>query len=253
VVRVVGERRAAVTTQAKKIKDNKRLRKKIVVIHEKRAARRAEYLCAVLEPEHDCFMAPRDVAPGVEWRSEIEFRIRQADLVLVLITDGFEGGRGFRHYEVKLALEVAAQKPIGAVFLVPVWADENASMPEELQKFEPIKLFKKGAYVRLLEDLRRIPVSSPRFELIKSQTASNSPSFVYSRDQNRGVWTIVRSGLVATVIQDSRCGNLYHVILLCQRTGEVLHLSQEKDEEPALMACVATLNHLEARLIRQSA
>lgn len=91
----------------------------------------------------------RDIRAGAKWSSEIGKAIRQADLLLVFISNNSVSKRGYFQRELKIALSVLSERPESEIFLIPVRLDESA-LPESLSHIQYIDLFEKGGWHKLL-------------------------------------------------------------------------------------------------------
>jgi len=91
--------------------------------------------------------------PGQDWQNEIRNAILKCDIVLVCLSRGFDTQRGYRHEELKLALEKANFLPSDEVFIIPVRL-EKCDMPESLRHLHRVDLFKPGGYRKLVNALQ---------------------------------------------------------------------------------------------------
>lgn len=91
--------------------------------------------------------------PGQDWQNEIRNAIFKCDLVLVCLSRGFDKQQGYRHEELKLALEKANFLPDDEIFIIPVRL-EKCEMPESLRHLHRVDLFKPSGYKKLVSALR---------------------------------------------------------------------------------------------------
>jgi hypothetical protein len=91
--------------------------------------------------------------PGQDWQNEIRNALLQCDAVVVCLSHAFDEQKGYRHEELKLALEKANFLPEDEVFIVPVRLEE-CDMPESLRRLHRVDLFKAGGYKRLIQALQ---------------------------------------------------------------------------------------------------
>ncbi|MBK9924042.1 MAG: toll/interleukin-1 receptor domain-containing protein [Anaerolineales bacterium] len=91
--------------------------------------------------------------PGQDWQKEIRNALLQCDVVIVCLSRGFEKQQGYRHEELKLALEKANFFPTDKVFIIPVRL-EQCDMPESLRHLQRVDLFRPGGYKKLVDALR---------------------------------------------------------------------------------------------------
>jgi hypothetical protein len=92
--------------------------------------------------------------PGQDWQKEIRNALLKCDVVIVCLTRNFDKQNGYRHEELKLALEKANFLPGDEVFIIPARL-EQCDMPESLQHLHRVDLFKAGGYKKLVSALRR--------------------------------------------------------------------------------------------------
>lgn len=91
--------------------------------------------------------------PGQDWQNEIRSALLQCGTVVVCLSRVFDEKRGYRHEELKLALEKANFLPEDEVFIIPVRLEE-CDMPESLRHLHRVDLFKAGGYKRLVRALQ---------------------------------------------------------------------------------------------------
>ena len=93
--------------------------------------------------------------PGQDWKNEIRNAIIKCDAVIVCLSNGFDKQQGYRHEELKLALEKANFLPADEIFIIPVRL-EKCDMPESLRHLHRVDLFKPGGYKKLIQTLREL-------------------------------------------------------------------------------------------------
>jgi hypothetical protein len=91
--------------------------------------------------------------PGQDWQNEIRNALLKSDVVIVCLSRGFNKQQGYRHEELKLALEKANFIPDNDVFIIPVRLEE-CDMPASLRHLHRVDLFKPGGYKRLIQTLK---------------------------------------------------------------------------------------------------
>ncbi|HSM72730.1 MAG TPA: toll/interleukin-1 receptor domain-containing protein [Anaerolineales bacterium] len=91
--------------------------------------------------------------PGQDWQSEIRDALLKCDLVLVCLSRAFDKQQGYRHEELKLALEKANFLPDDEVFIIPVRL-EKCEMPASLRHLHRVDLFKPSGYKNLVNALK---------------------------------------------------------------------------------------------------
>ena len=93
--------------------------------------------------------------PGQDWKNEIRNAILKCEAVIVCLSNGFDKRQGYRHEELKLALEKANFLPDDEIFIIPVRL-EKCDMPESLHHLHRVDLFKPGGYKKLIQALREL-------------------------------------------------------------------------------------------------
>ena len=91
--------------------------------------------------------------PGQEWRPEIEAAVRHTEIVLVCISSASITKEGYVQKGIRIALDVADEKPEGTIFIVPVRLD-SCQVPARLLRWQGVDLFDPSGFGRLLEALR---------------------------------------------------------------------------------------------------
>ncbi len=100
----------------------------------------------------DAWLDKEKLLPGQEWKSEIERAVREADVVIVCLSNGFNK-EGFRQKEVVWALDKAEEKLDGTIYIIPVLL-ENCEIPHRLAKYHVVDLFEVNGYEKLFNALK---------------------------------------------------------------------------------------------------
>jgi hypothetical protein len=106
---------------------------------------------------HDPWLDEEKLVAGQEWDPEIRRAVREADVVLVCLSNHF-GKRGYVQKEVRLALDVADEQPEGAIYLIPVKL-EDCPVPDRLTKWQWVDLFESAGQPKLEAALRLAAVA----------------------------------------------------------------------------------------------
>lgn len=91
--------------------------------------------------------------PGQDWQHEIRKAILKSNVVAVCLSRGFNGQQGYRHEELKIALEKAKLLDGDEIFIIPVRL-EKCDMPECLRHLHRVDLFEENGYQKLIRALR---------------------------------------------------------------------------------------------------
>jgi TIR domain len=94
-----------------------------------------------------------DLLPGQDWAQEIRTAVRSSSAVLVLLSPSSVSKEGFVQKEIRLALDIADEKPDGTIYIVPVRLQE-CTVPERLKKWHWVDLFLPSGYSQLLNTLQ---------------------------------------------------------------------------------------------------
>ena len=87
-------------------------------------------------------------------KHEIRRAILKSDVVIVCLSRGFNKQQGFRHEELKIALEKANLIPEYETFIIPARL-EVCDMPDSLRHLHRVDLFERGGYKKLICALQR--------------------------------------------------------------------------------------------------
>jgi hypothetical protein len=96
-----------------------------------------------------------ELLPGQDWALEIKRAITKSDVVIACISKSSVTKFGFVQKEIKHALDLADERPEGAIFLIPIRLEE-CEMPERLRRLHYVDVFREGGYERLLRALRAV-------------------------------------------------------------------------------------------------
>jgi hypothetical protein len=88
--------------------------------------------------------------PGQDWAHEILKAIHRSDVVIVCLSKQFNKQGGFRHEELRIALEKANSLPEELCFLIPARL-EMCELPESLRRWQCVDLFEPGGYKKLIQ------------------------------------------------------------------------------------------------------
>lgn len=95
----------------------------------------------------------KDLLPGQDWNFEIARAVRSADVVLACLSKHSVTKEGFVQKEMRLALELADEKPEGTIYFIPVRLEE-CQVPERLKRWHWVDYYEPDGYSKLLASLR---------------------------------------------------------------------------------------------------
>jgi len=102
----------------------------------------------------DVWLDRENLQPGQNWEREIRKAIIKSDVVVVCLSRGFNKQKGFRHEELKIALEKTDLIPEGELFIIPVRLEE-CDVPKSLGHLHRVDLFEAGGYKKLVRALQK--------------------------------------------------------------------------------------------------
>lgn len=103
----------------------------------------------------DVWLDQEKLLPGQDWVYEICNAIHNSDVVIVCLSRQFIKQGGYRHEELKIALEIADSWEVGDIFIIPARL-EPCDLPDSLRRWQCVDLFEADGYKKLLDALRQI-------------------------------------------------------------------------------------------------
>src|SRR5215211_1175939 len=88
----------------------------------------------------DVWLDQEKLLPGQDWAHEIHKAIHRSDVVIACLSKQFNQQGGYRHEELRIALEKAASLPEGETFIIPARL-ETCDMPEPVRRWQCVDLF----------------------------------------------------------------------------------------------------------------
>lgn len=116
------------------------------------------YQCLVQDGANVWFDKAK-LLPGQDWAYEIRKAIQNSDIVIVCLSDQFNQQGGYRHEELKIAVEKANALSEGKSCLIPARLDP-CDLPDLLRRWQCVDLFETDGYEKLLSALRQCVVPS---------------------------------------------------------------------------------------------
>jgi hypothetical protein len=107
----------------------------------------------------DVWLDKEKLLPGQDWVYEIHKAIHRSDLVIACLSKQFNKKGGYRHEELRIALEKATALLEGEIFLIPARL-ENCDLPEPLHKVQWVDLFEVDGYRKLTQVLKKWALAS---------------------------------------------------------------------------------------------
>jgi hypothetical protein len=100
-----------------------------------------------------------DILPGQLWEDSVVQAVRQSHAVVIFLSRVAVASEGFFQKELKLALDTAAEKPEGTIFIIPIRLND-CDVPHRLRQYQYVDYFgsdthKQIVYTSLIASLRR--------------------------------------------------------------------------------------------------
>lgn len=134
------------------IRSKRQLQVFLLYAHGDKKAVRSLYQRVVKEGVR-VWLDEKKILPGQNWEYEIRKAIQNSDLVIVCLSRQFNKQGGYRHEELKIALEKAASLPDSEIFIIPARL-EKCDTPEPLRRWQRVDLFEADGYKKLLSVLK---------------------------------------------------------------------------------------------------
>jgi hypothetical protein len=96
--------------------------------------------------------------PGQDWVHEIRRAIHNSDVVIACLSKQFNRQGGFRHEELRIALERANSVEVDEIFIIPARL-ERCDLPDSLRRWQRVDLFSPDGYKQLVRTLQEQVVS----------------------------------------------------------------------------------------------
>ncbi len=88
----------------------------------------------------DPWFDEEDILPGQMWEGSVIEAVHNSHAVIIFLSSIAVRTEGFFHKELKLALDTAAEKPDGTIFIIPIRLD-ICDVPERLRPYQYIDYF----------------------------------------------------------------------------------------------------------------
>jgi hypothetical protein len=93
----------------------------------------------------DPWFDEEDILPGQKWEESVVSAVHNSHAVIVFLSSIAVRTEGFFHKELKLALDAAAEKPDGTIFIIPIRLDV-CDVPERLLPYQYVDYFGDEAH-----------------------------------------------------------------------------------------------------------
>ena len=93
----------------------------------------------------DPWFDEEDILPGQKWEGSVADAVHNSHAVIVFLSSVAIRTEGFFQKELKLALDAAAEKPDGTIFIIPIRLD-TCDVPERLLPYQYVDYFGDDAH-----------------------------------------------------------------------------------------------------------
>ena len=109
----------------------------------------------------DVWLDREKLIPGQDWQYEIRKAIHDSDLVIVCLSRRFNRQGGYRHEELKIAINKAHSLREGGTFILPARLD-RCELPPALRRWQRVDLFEPDGLKKLVNAIRQqaLPVQA---------------------------------------------------------------------------------------------
>lgn len=94
-----------------------------------------------------------DLIPGTRWEAEIRKAVKASDIVLVCLSKTSITKEGFVQKEIKIALDIADEKPEDTIYIIPARL-EDCALPARLREWHCVDLFRENGFNKLVTAIR---------------------------------------------------------------------------------------------------
>ena len=105
---------------------------------------------SILKDGAKAWMDVEKILPGQDWQYEIRKAIQHSNIIIVCLSRQFIKQGGYRHEELRIALEKANSLPEDEIFIIPARL-EKCNVPEPLRRWQRVDLFEADGYKKLLD------------------------------------------------------------------------------------------------------
>jgi len=105
-------------------------------------------------PWIDPWLDEENLLPGQDFDLEIYKATRDADAIIICLSTVSVKKEGYLNKEIRHALDIAEEKPEGAIYVIPLRLDDCIPSFERLKKLQWVDYFTPNAHERLFKSLR---------------------------------------------------------------------------------------------------
>ncbi|MFZ5857342.1 MAG: SUMF1/EgtB/PvdO family nonheme iron enzyme [Chloroflexota bacterium] len=120
---------------------------------EDKPAVRTLYASLKSVPWIDPWLDEENLLPGQDWDLEIYKATRDADAIIICLSTISVKKEGYVNKEIRHALDIAQEKPEGAIYVIPLRLDDCIPSFSQLKKLQWADYFTPNAHERLVKSL----------------------------------------------------------------------------------------------------
>ena len=141
----------------------------------------------------DPWLDEENLLPGQDFDYEINKAVHDADVIIICLSQVSVAKEGYVNKEIRHALDVADEKPEGAIYIIPLRLDKCEPTFDRLKKLHWADYFTPSAHEKLLKSLKLragalgVDISIPVASLKPSVLSDNLPDlhqFIEIPEQN---------------------------------------------------------------------
>jgi formylglycine-generating enzyme required for sulfatase activity len=115
----------------------------------------------------DPWLDEEKLLPGQDFDLEINKATRNADVIIVCLSEASVVKEGYVNREIRRALDIAQEKPEGEIYIIPLRLDDCNPSFEQLKKLHWVNYFEDNGFEKLKKSL------SQRLESLGEKVSSN--------------------------------------------------------------------------------
>jgi formylglycine-generating enzyme required for sulfatase activity len=143
----------------------------------------------------DPWLDEENLLPGQDFDLEIYKTARDSDSIIICLSKVSVAKEGYVNKEIRRALDVADEKPEGAIYIIPLRLDDCSPSFERLKKLHWADYFTPNAHEKLIKSLR-MRADALKIETFGSEAVPVSLPKVYiSRDDDIDLYRFIKIDL----------------------------------------------------------
>ena len=130
-----------------------------------------EFYDALRDKGFNTWIDHKHILPGQNWDVEIRRAISKAVIVVAFISNNSVNRRGYVQRELKIALDLMADKLVDDIFLIPVGLDDKTPIPDHLKHLHLVRASDANCHTKLVQAIEH-QLQKLNIELTKAQSES---------------------------------------------------------------------------------